>query len=487
MNSIIPGFQNYEPVKISDIVSNSKERSYSVTQVRTYSQVHSEISDLIKKDPRFKTLAANVSKKKSEEEYLVNYQAYLDLIRETIQKYGYGVYKANAGKVSELVPLEELARTLTSAFVGFDCLEDAKDDPEVTDIYCLSWNQIYVEKAGHNREYWKHFRSENDYNNFVDRLLREDNKQLDTGEHKMVDAEIYGIRINAIHNTIASKGICVTFRKHADTPVTLEQMISNGTMTDKMAEILKLLIRGALNACVAGVTGSGKTTLLKALFEGALGNGDPNYYVDEEMNRVITVEDTPELFLRVPHTVALHTYNTNDERTSISLRDLNLSALRMKPHYIVVGEIRGVEAASYVEAAATGHSSWASIHAGTVWAGIDRFVDKYGMSMPNLSSHAVERIIGTSVNFFIMIDNIPGVGRRVTAIHELVFNHATDQVEVHDIVRFEFSKGFVWHNTISEQSIDTMMRRGIKQETIMEVQNYIKEQIEIGKQKEALS
>lgn len=481
MASYIPGFQNYEPVKISDIIASSKDRSYAVKQVKTYQQVHTEISDLIKKDPRFKALSVVSGKKKTEEEYDINYHAYLDLVRETIQKYGYGVYRAENGEVAQLMPLEELARTITSAFVGFDCLEDAKEDPEITDIYCLSWDQIYVEKAGHNREYWKHFRSEQEYNNFVDRLLREDNKQLDTGEHKMVDAEIFGIRINAIHNTIASKGICVTFRKHADNPVTLEQMIANNTMTQEMADMIKLFIRGALNACVAGVTGSGKTTLLKALFEGALGNGDPNYYVDEEMNRVITVEDTPELFLRVPHTVALHTYNTSDERTSISLRDLNLSALRMKPHYIVVGEIRGVEAASYVEAAATGHSSWASIHAGTVWSGIDRFVDKYGMSMPNLSSHAVERIIGTSVNFFIMIDNIPGIGRRVTAVHELLFNHETDQVEVKDIVRFEFSKGFVWHNTISQDSIDTMMRRGVKQDEIDHLQNYIKEQIEIGK------
>lgn len=481
MASYIPGFQNYEPVKISDIITSSKDRSYAVKQVKTYQQVHTEISDLIKKDPRFKALSVVSGKKKTEEEYDINYHAYLDLIRETIQKYGYGVYRAEEGEVAQLMPLEELARTITSAFVGFDCLEDAKEDPEITDIYCLSWDQIYVEKAGHNREYWKHFRSEQEYNNFVDRLLREDNKQLDTGEHKMVDAEIFGIRINAIHNTIASKGICVTFRKHADNPVTLEQMIANSTMTQEMADMIKLCIRGALNACVAGVTGSGKTTLLKALFEGALGNGDPNYYVDEEMNRVITVEDTPELFLRVPHTVALHTYNTSDEKTSISLRDLNLSALRMKPHYIVVGEIRGVEAASYVEAAATGHSSWASIHAGTVWSGIDRFVDKYGMSMPNLSSHAVERIIGTSVNFFIMIDNIPGIGRRVTAVHELLFNHETDQVEVKDIVRFEFSKGFVWHNTISKDSIDTMMRRGVKQDEIDHLQNYIKEQIEIGK------
>lgn len=481
MASNIPGFNNYEPMKISDIVNAKKDRSYAVKVVKTYPQIHEEISRLIKDDPRFKFLSALSNKKKTEEEYLINYKNYLDLVRDTIQKYGYGVYEKKEDGPSQMIPLEELARTLTSSFVGFDCLEDAKDDPEITDIYCLSWDCIYVEKAGHNRQYWKKFKSEQEYNNFIDRLLREDNKQLDTGEHKMVDAEIYGIRINVIHDTVASKGYCATFRKHADVPVTLEQMIGNDTMTERMAEMLKLFIRGALNACVAGVTGSGKTTLLKALFEGALGNGDPNYYVDEEMNRVITVEDTPELFLRVPHTVALHTYKTSDERTSISLRDLNLSALRMKPHYIVVGEIRGVEAASYIEAAATGHSSWASIHAGTVWSGIDRFVDKYGMSMPNLSSHAVERIIGTSVNFFIMIDNIPGIGRKVTAVHELIFNHATDQVEVKDIVRYEFDKGFVWHNTISEDSIDTMMRRGVKQSEINALQEFITEQIEIGK------
>jgi len=92
----------------------------------------------------------------------------------------------------------------------------------------------------------------------------------------------------------------------------------------------------------------------------------------------------------------------------------------MKPFYILVSEIRGLEAASH------------------------RFVDKYGMSMPNLSSHAVERIIGTFVDYFITIDNIPNYGHRVVAISELSFNHAKDRVEVKDIVKFGYEKGFIW-------------------------------------------
>ena len=191
------------------------------------------------------------------------------------------------------------------------------------------------------------------------------------------------------------------------------------------------------------------------------------------------------MFIRdSPHTVELHTMQTGEEKTTIDLRGLNIASLRMKPHYIIVGEIRGVEAASYVEAAATGHSSWTSIHAGTVWSGIDRFVDKYGMVMPNLSNEAVERIIGSSVNLFFMVDNIPGVARRITAIHELVFDHDTNRVQVNDIVRFEYEKGFVWHNTLSNESIDMMLRRGVSHVEINNMMAKIKEQIDRSKKEE---
>ena len=480
---VIPGFGTQSVLDYDSIIDHAQKTGYSVSTILTYDELRDRMSNEFLTNPDLTNIANRVNaikerRKKTEDDYKDIYSSYVGAIKNIIQQKGYGVYeKRSKDQTSQMVPLDILARTLTSSFVGFDCLEDAVNDPNVTDIYCIAYNFIVVERSGHNEQYPYTFRSDLDYRNFVSRLLKEDNKQLDQGAHKIVDAEAYGIRINAIHQTVSSKGVTLTLRKHADIPITLENMVADNMLTPLMAEFCKLAVRGALNACVAGVTGSGKTTFLKALFEGALGNGDPDYTVDENMNRVLTVEDTPELFLRVPHTVALHTVPTGDKSTSIDLRDLNISALRMKPHYIVVGEIRGVEAASYIEAAATGHSSWTSIHAGTVWSGIDRFVDKYGMVMPNLSNEAAERIIGSSVNLFIMVDNIPGVGHRITAIHELVFDHDTNRVKVLDIVRYEYEKGFVWHNFPSNESIDMMMRRGIKSSTINEMRNKISNEI----------
>lgn len=480
---MIPGFGTYSVPDFDALAGHAQKSGYSVSTILTYDELRDRMANEFLSNPDLTNIANRVNEikerhKKTEDDYRDIYSSYFNAIKNIIQQQGLGVYeKKSVEQASQLVSLDLLARTLTSSFVGFDCLEDAVNDPNVTDIYCISYNFIVVERAGHNERYNHSFRSDLDYRNFVSRLLKEDNKQLDQGEHKIVDAEAYGIRINAIHQAVSSKGVTLTLRKHAETPITLEEMVSHDMLTPLMADFCKLAVRGALNACVAGVTGSGKTTFLKALFEGSLGNGDPNYTVDEDMNRIITVEDTPELFLRVPHTVALHTVPTGDKRTSIDLRDLNISALRMKPHYIVVGEIRGVEAASYIEAAATGHSSWTSIHAGTVWSGIDRFVDKYGMVMPNLSNEAVERIIGSSVNFFIMVDNIPGVGRRITAIHELIFDHDTNRVKVKDIVRYEYERGFVWHNIPSEESIDMMMRRGITSSTINHIKSLIETEI----------
>ena len=154
-----------------------------------------------------------------------------------------------------------------------------------------------------------------------------------------------------------------------------------------------------------------------------------------------------------------------------------ISVLRMKPYYILVSEVRGLEAASFIEAATTGHSSWTTIHADNSWDAIHRFVDKYGLSMPNLSSHAVERIIATSVDFIFTIDNIPDVGRRVTEVDELTFNHEKDRIEIREIVRYHDEKGFIWKNVLGEETIDTMLRRGIKRKTIETLQNYIKSQI----------
>lgn len=479
----VPGFGTMRVENYESLMDQNKETGYAVKDIMTYDKLRDTFAQFFKSNPALTAIAdrlSQIGRKKTEDDYDQMYSDYFYAIRNILQQEGLGVYQSqNKQEVSKLIPLDTLAKMLTSSFVGFDCLEDARNDPGVTDIFCMAYDFIIVERKGKNVRYEHQFRSETDYRNFVARLLNEDNKQIDQGEHKIVDAEVYGIRINAIHQIVSSKGITMTLRKHADVPITLEKMVENHMLTELMADFCKMTIRGALNGCVAGVTGSGKTTFLKAAFEAALGNGEPGYYEDPEMNRVITVEDTPELFLRVPHTVALHTVPTSDGKTSIDLRGLNIAALRMKPHYIVVGEIRGVEAASYVEAAATGHSSWTSIHAGTVWSGIDRFVDKYGMVMPNLSNEAVERIIGSSVNLFFMVDNIPGTGRRITAIHELFFDHDTNRVQVHDIVRYEYEKGFVWHNTLSKDSLDMMMRRGVSHAEINKMMTQIEEQINV--------
>lgn len=482
----LPGFAPIKKESYRALMDQNKDTSYTIKEPMTYDKIRERFAEYFKTKIILTSIndrIAAIGRKKTEDDYDQMYSEYFYAIRSILQQEGMGVYERDKdGQESKLIHLDDLAKMLTSSFVGFDCLEDARNDTGVTDVFCMSYDFIIVERNGRNVRYEHQFRSETDYKNFVSRLLQEDNKQIDQGEHKIVDAEAFGIRINAIHPIVSSKGITLTLRKHADKPITLEDMVAHNMLTPMMAEFCKMTIRGALNGCVAGVTGSGKTTFLKAAFEASLGNGDENYYVDPGMNRVITVEDTPELFLRVPHTVALHTVPTSDGKTSIDLRGLNIASLRMKPHYIVVGEIRGVEAASYIEAAATGHSSWTSIHAGTVWSGIDRFVDKYGMVMPNLSNEAVERIIGSSVNLFFMVDNIPGTGRRITAIHELVFDHKTNRVQVNDIVRYEYEKGFVWHNTLGRESIDMMLRRGVDHNLINRMMEEIQKEIDKNKE-----
>ena len=159
MASNIPGFANFQETKISDLTQGTK-RSYEVRIVKKLDQLQQDVFKMVQEDPQYAMIANNSDRKKTEEDYLINYNQHLELVRGIIQKNGYGVYRSEEGKKSEHIPLEELARTITSAFIGFDCLEDAKSDPEVTDIYCISWDEIHVEKAGENMPYLKHFASE---------------------------------------------------------------------------------------------------------------------------------------------------------------------------------------------------------------------------------------------------------------------------------------------------------------------------------------
>lgn len=359
----------------------------------------------------------------------------------------------------------EVADFITSAveeFVGYSILYKAFNDPAVSDIFCLQWNKIYIEKNGNNELYPHHFRNQKHYQDFIERVLRDGGngigKVVDNGENKIVDAEFFGDRIQATSKSVSPKDYSITFRKHNESHILLERIIDQGVLSPDLAEFLGTAILGELNLIYAGITGSGKTTTIRALID---------HYVTLSNKRMLVVEDTQELSPTNDHTLELVSSKNQDPKLAVTLQDLILTALRLKPKYIVVGEVRGIEAQSAVEAMETGHSTIFTMHGGEPINIVNRLVTKYLTAMPSLGIDVVERIIGSAVDYIAIQDDIPGIGRRVSVVAEVSYDFESGRVDLKPIYEFDFETySYKMVNKISPAKAKRMLRRGVKKEEI---------------------
>lgn len=362
----------------------------------------------------------------------------------------------------------ELIDQMVEDMYGYKVLKDlyysnSKEDPYgvVTDIYCLAWNKIYYESSKFEtpQKFDKTFKDEKDYKDFIERIMREAGKSmLDNGENKVVDFDLYEDRYNAISKSVSPNDYTLTMRKHQEDHITLDDILHQGGLNQEVSDLYGLLILGECNTIMGGVTGSGKTTTMRAVLD---------YYVTKANKRMLVCEDTRELFPKNDHTLELQTSIGVDDKTTVSLRDLIMLALRQKPKYIVVGEVRGAEAEAAVEAMATGHSTHFTMHAGTPIDAVNRLVTKYLMQMPSLGIDVVERIIGSALDYIIIQDAIPGIGRRITSITECTYNYETRRVDLKTIMKFNFkTKTFDIVNKLSPEKADKMLRKGITYEQL---------------------
>lgn len=347
---------------------------------------------------------------------------------------------------------------LVSEFAGYSILDEAFDNPDVSDIYVIRWDLIFVEEGGKNKKYHKHFRSEKHYKDVLERFVREAGKEINKGDLSIVDFELYGDRGCATSTKVSPEDYSLTIRKHTEEHIRRDDVIRSGVMNEEMADFLGNTIIGESNIIYAGITGSGKTTTIRALLD---------HYVPLANKRMLVVEDTQELFPENEHTLSLVSVKNDDPRVAVTLTKLIYTALRLKPKYIIVGEVRGEEAQAMVEGMETGHSTITTMHGGTAWNIINRLVTKYMMAMPSLSIDVVERIIGSSLDYVCIQDNIPGIGRRLTSVTQVSYDFTTRRVDLRSIYRYDFiKKDFVMDNRISQEKADNMMRRGVRWEEI---------------------
>lgn len=349
--------------------------------------------------------------------------------------------------------MQSFLNDMVAEFAGYSILEDAFNDPKVSDIYVIDWKTIFVERGGKNERYEHTFKSAKHFENVLKRLIGEAEKEINLGDSKIVDFELYQDRGCATSPGVSPRDYSLTLRKHAEDHITRNQLIEFNVIDDKLSDLLGMLIMGECNIICAGLTGSGKTTTIRALLD---------YYVTKANKRMLVCEDTQELFPKNEHTLELVSVKSDDKKLAVPLENLIYTALRLKPKYIIVGEVRGAEAQAAVEGMETGHSTIFTMHGGNVWNVMNRIVTKYLMSMPSLGIDVVERIIGSGIDYVFIQDNIPGIGRKVTTLTEIFYNFENKRVEAKVICRYDFIKNtWVWEGKLGKEKVDKMLRRGI--------------------------
>lgn len=218
---------------------------------------------------------------------------------------------------------------LVGEFAGYSILEDAFNDPNVSDIYVIRWDLIFVERSGKNERYHKTFNSPKHYKDVLERFVRESGKEINLGDSSIVDFELYGDRGCATSPRVTPEDYSLTLRKHSEDHIKRDDLIKYGVINEEMADFLGTLIMGESNIVYAGLTGSGKTTTIRALLD---------YYVTKANKRMLVAEDTQELFPENEHTLQLVSVKSDDERVAVPLAKLIYTALRLKPKYIIVGK-----------------------------------------------------------------------------------------------------------------------------------------------------
>jgi len=322
---------------------------------------------------------------------------------------------------------KRLHEQIVAELLGFGPLEILLEDAEITEIMTVGHEKVYIEKKGKLTLAPVHFESEDHLRRIIDRIVAPLGRRIDESS-PLVHARLPdGSRVNAVIPPIAIDGSALTIRKFSKTPFTVQDIISFGTTTIEQMEFLRACVISGFNLVVSGGTGSGKTTLLNIL---------SGFIPSEE--RIVTIENAAELQLRQDHVVRLESRPPNIEgRGEITIRDLVINSLRMRPDRIVVGEVRGGEALDLIQAMNTGHDgSMGTAHANTPRDTIARLETMCLMAGMDLPVRAIREQIASAVHLICHQDRMRDGSRKITRVTE-VQGMEGDVVTMSDIFVFE--------------------------------------------------
>lgn len=321
---------------------------------------------------------------------------------------------------------QRVCNSVLDEIFGYGPITILLNDPTVTEVMVNGPNNIFVERHGKITKTEHTFRDDRHVMHIIDKIISPLGRRVDESS-PLVDARLPdGSRVNIIIPPLSIKGPSITIRKFAVDPYTLEDLISFGTLNGDMAKLLRASVRGRINVLVSGGTGSGKTTFLNVL-SGFIPNDE----------RIVTIEDAAELQLQQEHVVTLESRPSNIEgKGRITIRDLVVNSLRMRPDRIVVGEVRSGEALDMLQAMNTGHDgSLTTIHANTPRDSLSRLETMVMMSGMELPSKAIREQISSAINLIVQVARFTDGSRKVTKITEIVGMEG-DTITLQDIYVF---------------------------------------------------
>lgn len=349
-------------------------------------------------------------------------------VRSTIQD----LFEQILSEESLVLSRPEKARLfeqICADIIGLGPLQPLLDDETITEVMVNGAKDIYIERLGKISRVPMSFESDDHVMRIIERIVAPLGRRIDESS-PYVDARLTdGSRVNAIIPPLSLVGPVITIRKFAKNPFTIDQLIQMGTITPEALQFLKACVEAKINLVISGGTGSGKTTLLNILSQ---------YIPPDE--RIVTIENAAELQLRQEHVVILESRPPNIEgRGEVTIRQLVINSLRMRPDRIIVGEIRDEAALDMLQAMNTGHDgSMTTAHSNGPRDTLSRLETMVMMAGMELPARAIREQVSSAIDLVVHQERMRDGSRKIVNISE-ISGMEGDVITMTDIFVFELS------------------------------------------------
>lgn len=418
-------------------------------QVQIFAAISNDVADTAYQSIK-KTVHRRLVAEMSPQEQMVLSAVHQDAaqVEQVIGNYVEKVLEENpfAVPVSER---SKIVSDLKDEMLGLGPIEVLLKDPTVTEVMVNGPKKIFVERMGRLQLTDIQFHDDSHVMNIIERILSPIGRHIDESV-PLVDARLEdGSRVNIIIPPLSLVGACITIRKFATKALSVDNLITFGTLDRKMADFIKACIQARINILVSGGTGSGKTTTLNVL----------SSFIPEN-ERIVTIEDAAELKLQQEHVVTLESRPANIEGNGeITIRDLVKNALRMRPDRIIVGEVRGGEALDMLQAMNTGHDgSLTTAHANNPRDALSRLETMVLMAGFEMPIRAIREQVSSAIELILQQSRLKDGSRKITYITE-VQHMEGDVITTQDLFRFE-QTGMDENGKLTGHFVSTGMQPG---------------------------